>query len=134
MNQGLVGGPKQESSYNVGVNDIRQLIALPGEAPDVLMKSFPGLLSVVFEIPQVPRMHVCALNVSHKDLFQVRPTLDFVGRKVFQQCSRRIGQEQWEVADNETVTIHSTSLPSKPIILEPQSGVHFPEVFRDIGR
>ena len=83
------------------------------------MKSFLGLLSVVFEIPQVPRMHVCALNVSHKDLFQVRPTLDFVGRKVFQPRLRRIGQEQWKVADNKIVTIHSTGLASKLIILEP---------------
>ena len=44
----VVHGPGQESSYNVGVDDFRELIALPREAPDVLMKSFPELLSVVF--------------------------------------------------------------------------------------
>ena len=27
VNQGLIGGPRQESSYNVGVGDVRQLIA-----------------------------------------------------------------------------------------------------------
>ena len=47
---------------------------------------------------------------------------------------RRIGQEQWKVADNEIVTIHSTGLASKPIILEPQFGVCFPRVFLDVGR
>ena len=69
MNQGLVGGPRQESSYNVGVGDVRQLVALPGEAPYIPTKGFSGLLSVVLEIPWVPRVLVCALEVSHEDLF-----------------------------------------------------------------
>ena len=119
MNQGLVGGPEQESSYDVSIGEVGQLVALPGEAPDVPTKGFLGLLSVVFEIPWVPWMRVCAQEVSHEDLFQVRPTLDFVGRKVFQPRSRRIGQEQWKVADNEIVIIRSTGLASKPVILEP---------------
>ena len=58
-----------EGSYNVGVGDVGQLVALPGEAPDVSTKSSPGLLSVVFEIPWVPRARVCALEVFHEDLF-----------------------------------------------------------------
>ena len=68
MNQGLVGGPRQEGSYNISVGDIGQLVAVPGEAPDVLMKSFLGLLLVVFEIPWVPRARVGALEVSHENL------------------------------------------------------------------
>ena len=88
MNQGLAGGPRQESSYNVGVGDVRQLVALPGEAPDIPLKDFPGLLSAVFEILWIPRALVHALEVPHKDLLQVRPTLDSVGWKVFQPCSR----------------------------------------------
>ena len=90
VNQGLVGGPRQESSYNIGVGDIRQLVALSGEAPNIPTECFSSLLSVVFEIPWVPRMLVCALEVLHEDLFQVRPTLDSVERKVFQPCSCRI--------------------------------------------
>ena len=62
---------------------------------------------------------ICALEVSHEDLHQVRPTLDSVGRKVFQPCSCRIGQEQWKVVDNEIIIIHTTGLVGKPIILEP---------------
>ena len=69
MEQGLVGGPRQEGSYDFGVGDVGQLIALLGEASDVLTKSFPRLLSVVFEIPWVPRTRVCALEVSHEDVF-----------------------------------------------------------------
>ena len=132
MNQGLISGPKQEGSYDVGVSDIGQVVALPGEASDVSTKGSSGLLSAVLEIPLVPRTLVHALEVFHEDLFQFPPTLDFVGRKVFQPCSRRIGLEQWKVADNEIISIRSTSLAGKPIILEPQSGVHFPRVFRDV--
>ena len=33
VNQGLAIGPRQESSYDVSVGDVRQLVALPGEAP-----------------------------------------------------------------------------------------------------
>ena len=69
MDQGLAGGPRQESSYDVGVGDVRQLVALLGEASDVPMKRFPRLLLVVLEIPWVPRVRVCALEVSHEDLF-----------------------------------------------------------------
>ena len=50
MNQGLVGGPRQEGPYDVCVSDIGQLIALPGEVLDVPTKGFPRLLSTVFEI------------------------------------------------------------------------------------
>ena len=69
VNQGLTGGPRQESSYDVGIGDVGQLIALLGEVPDLPTKSFPGLLSTVFEIPWVPRTCICALEVCHKDLF-----------------------------------------------------------------
>jgi hypothetical protein len=40
MDQGLVGGSEQKCSDDVGVGDIEQLVALPGEASDVLTKSF----------------------------------------------------------------------------------------------
>ena len=83
------------------------------------MEGFSGLLSAVFEVPWVPRMRVCVLEVLHEDLFQVRPTLDSVGQKVFQPCLCGIGQEHWKVADNEVVIIRSTGLASKAIILEP---------------
>ena len=69
VNQGLTDGPGQESSFDVSIGDVGQLIALPGEAPDVATKSFPDLLLAIFEIPWVPRTRVCALEVSHKDLF-----------------------------------------------------------------
>ena len=126
MNQGLTGHPRQEGSYHVGVGDVSELVALPGEAPDVPTEGLTSLLTIVLEVPWVPRALVHALEVSHKDLLQIRPTLDCVGRQVFQPHSCRIGQEQWKVVDNEVIIIRTTSLVGKPIVLEPKSRVLSP--------
>jgi len=83
------------------------------------MEGFTGLLSAVLEVPWVPRVLVCALEVPHKDLLHVRPTLDSVGWQVFQPRSCRISQEQWKVMDNQVVIIHTTGLAGKPIVFEP---------------
>ena len=68
MNQGLADGPGQESSYNVDVGDVRELVALSGEAPDVPAEGLTGLLTAVLEVPWFPRAFVRALEVPHKDL------------------------------------------------------------------
>ena len=91
-------------------------------------------MMVVLEVPWVPRALVRALEVSHKDLLQIRPTLDHVGRQVFKPRSCRIGQEQWKVVDNEVVIIRTTGLTGKPIVFKPKPGVCLPRVLRDVGR
>ena len=93
MNQRLAGCPGQEGSYHVCVGDVRELVGLSGEAPDVPTEGLTSLLMVVLEVPWVPKALVCALEVSHNDLLQICPTLDYVGRQVFQPRSCRIGQE-----------------------------------------
>ena len=80
MDQRLAGSPGQEGSYNIGIGDVRELVALPREAPDVPTEGLSGLLTAVLVVPWVPRALVRALEVSHKDLPQVRPTLNGVGR------------------------------------------------------
>jgi len=68
MDQGLAGGSRQEGSYHVGIGDVRELVALLGEAPNVRAEGFVGLLATVLEVPGVPRTFVHALEVPHKDL------------------------------------------------------------------
>jgi hypothetical protein len=87
MDQGLTGGPRQESLDDIGISDVRQLVALSGEASDVLVESLVLLLSIVLQIPGVPVACVGALEVFHKDLLQVRLTLNLVGWKVLQPSS-----------------------------------------------
>ena len=59
--------PNRKGSYNVSVSDVGQLVALPGEAPDVPVEGLTGLLTAVLEVSWVPRVFVRALEVSHKD-------------------------------------------------------------------
>ena len=86
MNQGLTGHLGQEGSYHISVSDVRELVTLSGEASNVPAEGLTGLLTAVLEVPWVPSVLVCALEVSHEDL-QIRPTLDCVGWQVFQPCS-----------------------------------------------
>ena len=74
------------------------------------------------------------LGVAHEDLFQVRPTLNAVGRKVLQPCSCRVSQEQGEIADDEVIIDRIASLAGKLVVLEPQAGVRLPGVLWDVGR
>ena len=67
MNQGLAGHPGQEGSYHVGIDDVRELVALSREALDLPTEGLTGLLMVVLKVPWVLKMLVCALKVSHKD-------------------------------------------------------------------
>ena len=53
---------------------------------------------------------------------------------MLQPCSRRVGQEQQEIANNEIVITRATGLTGKPIVFEPKPGVCLPRIFRDIGR
>ena len=68
MNQRLIGSLRQEGSYNVDVGDVRELVALPEEAPDVPSEGLTGLLMAVLKVPWVSRALVCALEVPHEDL------------------------------------------------------------------
>ena len=52
---------------------------------------------------------------------------------MLQPCSSQIGQEYWEITNNEIVIIRDTGLTGKPIVLEPKPGVCFSRIFRDIG-
>ena len=79
MDQGFAGCSGQKGSYHVGVGDIRELVALSREAPNVPAKGFIGLLAAVFEVPWVSRAFVRALEVAHEDLRQIRPTLNSIG-------------------------------------------------------
>ena len=58
----------EEGNDDLDVGDARELGALPGEASHVVAQGFVGLLPTPSEIPGVPRVHVGALEVAHKDL------------------------------------------------------------------
>jgi hypothetical protein len=88
VDQIFAGCPRKECPDNIGVSGGGQLSTLLGEAPDVLMESFIRLLSVHPKVLRVARAHVSALTVPHKDMPEVGPGMDFVGREMLQPGSR----------------------------------------------
>jgi len=107
MYQLLTGGTGNESSDDVGVRDVGELGALLGETPNEVSEGLIGLLPATPEVPGVPRAHICALEVPDEDLDQVGPVVDHALREMLEPRSGRIGQMQWEVADDEQVIVRS---------------------------
>ena len=81
-----------------------------GETPDEVSEGLIGLLSAAPEVPGVPRVHICALEVPDEDLDQVGPVVDHALREVLEPCSGRIGQVEWQVADDEQIIVRSAQL------------------------
>jgi hypothetical protein len=69
----FIGRVGDERSDHICIHNVRQLIALLGEVADVLALSFSHLLLAGLEIPGIPKAHVRALEVFHKDALEVCP-------------------------------------------------------------
>jgi len=104
----FAGGTGNEGSDDVGVRDVGELGALLVESPDEVSKGLIGLLPVAPEVPGVPRVHICALEVPDEDLDHVGPVVDHALREMLEPGPGRIGQVQWKVADDEEVIVRST--------------------------
>ena len=68
------------------------------EAPHVVAQGLIGLLPTPFEVPRVPRAHVCALEVAHEDLDQVGPVVDLVRGQVLEPRSCGVSKVKGKVA------------------------------------
>ena len=67
-----------------------QLGALLGEASDEVSERLVRLLATTLEVPGVPGAHVCALEITDEDLYQVTLVVDLQGREVLEPGSRRV--------------------------------------------
>ena len=67
MDEHLVGRATDEGVDHVGVGDVWELIALLGEALNVLPEGLVGPLLIVVEILGVPRSGVGTLEVADED-------------------------------------------------------------------
>ena len=108
MYQLLASGAGNEGSDDIGVGDVGELSALFGELSDEILERLIRLLSAAPEVPGIFEAHVCAVEVPDKDLDLVSPAMDHVLRKMLEPRSGRIGQVQWQVADDEQVIVRST--------------------------
>jgi hypothetical protein len=106
--QVAASGASEERADDIRVGDVGQLGALLQKPLDVVPQGFPWLLATALEIPGVPRVHVCALEVSSEGFDQIVPVGDLRRGQMLQPGSGGVGEEQGEVADDEVVIIHST--------------------------
>jgi hypothetical protein len=63
----LSGCAVDEGVDDIGVDDVRELVALLGETLDVLLEGLVGPLHVVVEVPRVLRPSVRTLKVADED-------------------------------------------------------------------
>ena len=105
MYQFLAGGTGDEGSDDVGVGDVGELGALLGESPNEVSEGFIRLLPAAPEVLGVPRAHISALEVPDEDPDQVGPVVDHALGEVLKPRSGRIGQVEWQVADDKEVIV-----------------------------
>jgi hypothetical protein len=86
MDKGLVGHVIAEGIDDISVGDVRKLIALLGEALNVLPKGLIGPLLAVAEIPGVPWVGVGALEVADEDHTKVALAADAPGSSCSSQA------------------------------------------------
>jgi hypothetical protein len=67
VDERLASHATDEGVDDVSVGDVRELIALLIEAPNVLWEGLVGLLPTIVEIPGVPWVGVGALEVADED-------------------------------------------------------------------
>jgi hypothetical protein len=73
-----------EGIDHVSVGDVWELIALLGEALNVLLEGIVGLLPIVVEILGVPRVGVGTLEVADEDQTEVTLAVDVVGLELLE--------------------------------------------------
>ena len=93
----------KEGVDDLDVGDARELGALLGEASHIVAQGLIGLLATPFEVPGVPRAHVCAMEVAHEDLDQVGPVVDIIRRQVLEPRSCGVSKVKRKVADDDRV-------------------------------
>jgi hypothetical protein len=60
------------------------------------------------------------LEISSEGLNQVIPVKDLRRRQMLQPGPGSVGEEKWEVADDEVVVVRPSQLARQPVIREPQ--------------
>jgi hypothetical protein len=116
LDQGLPGSTGEQSPDNVCVDDVGKVVALLGEASDVLTQSLTVRLLAALEIPRVARSGIGALKVSHEHLLKLSPIANAIGWKVFEPSSRSVYQEDRQVLDDKVVIISTTSPTGEPVV------------------
>jgi hypothetical protein len=75
---GVARRARPECRDDIGVGHPWELMALPGEAPNVISEGFNRLLPTTLQVPGVARPHIRALEVASRGLLEILPAIDHV--------------------------------------------------------
>ena len=101
---------------------------------DVIPQGLIGLMLAALEVIGIPRTDIRPLEISNDETLEIRPIVDAIGRKEFEQCSKMLPHVDGEVLNDEVIIIHSSSSVGEPKVFEPYSGVRLPSILYDVGR
>jgi hypothetical protein len=76
VDKSLAGHAIDEGVDDIGIGDVGKLIALLGEALNVLPEGLVSPLPIIVEIPGVPWVGVGALKLVDEDRAEIAPTMD----------------------------------------------------------
>lgn len=134
VDQGLTVGPRDEGPDHVGVIHSWKLVALLREALAVVAEGFPGPLPAALEVPRIARPGVGTLEVAYEDGAEVRPIPNATSWQILEPCTRRVGQENGKVLNDEQVIIRTPDATGEAVVLQPYAGVCVTRVLGDVGR
>ena len=89
MGEHLIGHAADEDVDHVEVGEVWELIALLGEALNVLLEGLVGALLIVVEILEVSWVDVGTLEVADEDRTEIAPAADAAGLELLQPSSGR---------------------------------------------
>ena len=92
VDQHLAACSSEDSADHVGVDDVREGVALFGEMTDVIPDGLAALLIAALEVPRVAWVDVCALELSNKPLPQVCPATNRMGRQELEPGANVVSQ------------------------------------------
>jgi hypothetical protein len=124
INEGLAGGPGEERTDDVCVDDVREIIALLGEPADIVSEGLARLLLAALEVPRVSGVHVHPLEVLDEDLLELYTAMDAAGRQEFEPRSNVLHNANGEVLSGSA---------GESEIFQPYSGVRLLGVLGDVG-
>ena len=87
VDERLVGHAANEGVDHVGVGDVWELIALLGEALNVLSEGLVGPLPTVAKVPRVPQVGVGTMEVADEDRMEIAVASDAAGMKLLEPSS-----------------------------------------------
>ena len=83
----FLGHPADESIDHVSIGDVGKLVALLGEALDILLEGLVGPLPTVVEVLGVPRSSVHTLEVIDEDGTELAPAANAAGLELLEPSS-----------------------------------------------